>query len=157
MSWRADSTVYTADSTLITADGFVPVVPPIPSSESFSGGLGIAFEREFARRDRARRKRKEDEELARSIEDSRDREIAAFLHEQEALDGWRQELERLSSLVQLFADKQAEDAFNERVAKAYARAVAQQSASALLAFERELRRQFEDEEFAVLMALAIDD
>lgn len=126
------------------------------AEEAFTGGFFVTFEREMARRERERRERLEAEESAQAIANARDREIAAFLHAQEAMDGERAELERLTGLVTQFADQQAESAFNERVQAAYVRALAQQNASALLAFERELRRQIEEEEFAVLMALALD-
>lgn len=126
-------------------------------TETFTGGFFVSFEREMERRRRERRKRQEDEEEAQRIAEDRDRQIAAFLHEQEAKDAERDELARLGSLVTQFADSQAQVAFNERVAKAFARALAQQNASALLALEREVGRQMEEEEFAVLMALALDD
>lgn len=139
------------------ADGSTPPQPP-PTTEVFTGGFVVSFEREMRRRERARRKREEDAEQAqKALQSETDRQIAAFLHEQEAQDAARHEIERLSQLVTRFADKEAESAFNERVSKAFVRAAAEQTASAMLALERELRRQFEEEEFAVLMALALDD
>lgn len=127
------------------------------AQEAFTGGFFMHFERHATRRDREREEREAAIEATKALEAEVDREIAQFLHEQQAQEAQRKELDRLSTLVAQFADRQAELAFNERVAKAYARALAQQNASALLALERELGRQLEDEEFAVLMALALDD
>jgi hypothetical protein len=124
-------------------------------TESFSGGFFVDFERHMRRRDDGRRKREEDEEQAQAIADTTAREIAAFLHAQEARDAERAEIERLRSLVRQYADLQAQEAFTERVWQAFSRAVSQENASALLAFEREMTRMLEEEEL-LLFALAYD-
>lgn len=122
-----------------------------------SGGFFIDYERYSSRRKREQTERRQAEDDAKAIQDALDREIAALLHAQEGKDAERAELIRLDSLIQRLDAEEARSLFNERVTKAYARALAQQNVSALLAFDRELQRQLEDEEFAVVMALALDD
>lgn len=117
----------------------------------------LRYEQEMLQREDQKRRRKRLEEEAREIKDAVDREIAQLIHGQEARRDEEQELERLGALVAEFEAHRAELDFNERVTAALIRAAAQQNASALLAFDRELRRQMEEEEMAVLMALALDD
>lgn len=150
--WLASGLVPTADSMLFTADGSVPRV-----ADDHAGGFFGAYEHLRIHREHERLRREQAEEDAQAIADARDREIAAFLHAQAKVDAERAELERLSRLVAQFADREAEEAFSERVRVAYARAHAQQNASAMLALDRELQRQIEEEEFCVLMTLALDD
>ena len=66
----------------------------------------------------------------------------------------------LEALRQMVATAEANAAAmleSERVNRAFARAQAQMTAGALLALDRELTRLREEEEFAVLFALAMDD
>lgn len=146
---QSGSFALTGNAASLVFSGTVP--------EAFTGGFFVAFEREQHRRERARRKRTEDEEAAQRIADEIEREIAALLHKQEAQDAERLELQHLGRLVAEFADREAQDAFNERVRAAFVRAQAQMTASSLLALDREIRRQLEEEEMAVLMAIALID
>jgi hypothetical protein len=130
-------------------------VEPAPD-DSFSGGFFYAFEAQRERARRERQKRLDDEAEAERIADETAREIAAYLHRQEALDAERRELDRLKSLVDLAARERASEAFSERVQAAYDRATVNMTTSALLAFQRELERQMEEEEYAVLLLL-LDD
>lgn len=126
-------------------DGQVPVAPV--AADTFTGGFVVAYERELARRRRERKKRQEREEEAQRIEEETSREIARFLHEQEAKDARRAELQRLSELVDTYARRGTEAALSERVQKAISKAATKQTAWALYALERELRRAHEEEEF----------
>lgn len=130
-----------------------PAPPPPVSDEQFSGGFFHLFERQQG----ARRKRKRElEEAEEAIEKLApiDREIAQLLQERERKDDFDANLSRLKRLVGEFADKEAEAAMSERVRTAFARAQAQESVSAYLSLQRELERQLEEEEFAILMILA---
>ena len=131
--------------------GAAPVVP-----EEFSGGFFIAFEREQERRRRRQKKRQEEVEAVEALQDRVEREIGVILKEQEAHDDERAEIERLRTLVTRFNGQEAQEALTERVRTAFARAAVQQNASALLAFDREMRRMLEEEELSVLLAL-LDD
>lgn len=153
----------TGDVTVaLTGVGAVSQVGSITASggttaDVFSGGFVFAYEHEMESRRRQRRKRKDDEEQAlAAVETPFEREIATLLHAQEAQDERRAELARLQRLVTQFAERKAEQAFTERVSRAFERAIKQPNASALLALEREVERQMDDEDFAVLMMLALD-
>lgn len=126
-----------------------------PELDAYSGGFWGAYEFERQRRAKARRKRLEEEEEIERLQEV-DREIARLLRAQEEADEKRREIERLSSIVAQFADREAKDAFNERVADAYAAYRAKLTIAALEKFERELQRQLEDEEYAVLQLLLED-
>lgn len=126
-----------------------------PEAETVTGGFYYAFD-DYTRAVQNRRQQIEEAEEAIESLKPLEREIAELLQEQEAQDARRAELERLSSLVANFADRQAQDAFNDRVAAAYARYMAQQTMTALLQLERELGNQLEEEEYAVLQLL-LDD
>ncbi len=135
----------------------VSAVVSTDSTVAPSGGFYGAYEDWAARRRRRERQQLEAEQAAQAIRDAIDREIAELLHAQETEDAEREELDRLAALVKANADRQAQDALNERVQVAFTRAAAQYNLSALLALDREMQRQFEEEEFSLLMALAIDD
>lgn len=123
-----------------------------------SGGwpFYIAYEQELARRQRACRKRLEDEEEALRVQDAISREIARLLHEQERKDAERADLARLKALVAQYRESDLKD-LAPRAAVAYARALLQANFSALEALDRELRRQMEEEEMAVMLLLLADD
>lgn len=122
----------------------------------FTGGFALAFEREMLRRERERRKRLKDEEDAREAEDEISREIAQLLHQQEAIDAERRDFERLKKLVIEYRAESLTE-FSPRVVTAYERALAQQNFSAMQALYRELARQMDDEDIAVLMMLLNED
>ena len=131
--------------TITVSLGDAPVPPP--ADASFTGGFIYAYEREQARRRRERKKRQELEDEAERIEEETSREIARLLHEQEAKDARRAELQRLSELVDTYARRGTEAALSERVQKAISKAASKQTTWALYALERELRRAHEEEEF----------
>lgn len=131
------------------------VTPPVVVVTQPSGGWEYFFSRPDRRE--AERKREVARLAAETIADETDRQIAAFLHAQETHDAERRELERLKAGADAFSEAEVQATFSQRVALAHARALTQQNTSALLAFDRELRRQIEEEEFAVLLVLALDD
>ena len=146
----AGSIVVTGAATL--DDGQAPEPESPTATESFSGGFVVAYEREVARRRRERKKRQEREEEAERIEEETTREIARLLHEQEAKDARRAELQRLSELVDTYARRGTQATLNDRVEKAIQKAAAKQTVWSLYALERELKRAHEEEEF-ILSAL----
>lgn len=67
------------------------------------------------------------------------------------------DLENLRELVARYGREAQAQIDSERVAAALGRAVANPTSGALLALDKELARMREEEEFVVLMALAVDD
>jgi hypothetical protein len=67
------------------------------------------------------------------------------------------ELERLRALVAEYGAQAQAEIDNERVRAALGRAIAAPTSGALLALDRAIAQMREEEEFVVLMALAIDD
>ena len=121
-----------------------------------TGGWGAynAFDSYKQRQASRKKKRKELLEQLEKIQDQVDREIAELLHQDDLGDG--QDIEELRQIVtQDFSEADAEIAaeFSERLSKAYIRAATQQNYSALKAFEREMDRLMEEEEFLVLSLL----
>lgn len=109
------------------------------------------------------RRRREEEERQRqllkeskAIDEPISREIAELLRKQEAIDAERADLARLKGLVAQYRSEGIQD-LAPRVAAAYARALAQENFSALQALDRELRRQLDEEELAVMLLLAMED
>lgn len=133
---------------------FVPPEPP--PAEVYTGGFFHAFERQRERRRKRQRELDEAEEEAQKLKDAVDREIAELLQAQERKAEFEQNIARLKRIVGEFADREAEAAMSERVRKALTRAQVQESVSAYLSLQRELERQLEEEEFAILMILATE-
>ena len=139
------SLLFTASGNLLGSGG-----------EQFTGGFFYAFERERAKREKARRKRLEDEEEASRLKSEVDREIARLLLAQEAKAAQREEMARLTTLVEQAAKIRTRNAFNARVNAALERATQKATISALLTFEREVQRQMDAEDSAVLLMLLND-
>ena len=121
--------------------------------EQPTGGWIRGYERELARRRIAKLKQIRREEETEEIQDKIDREIAELIVAQEAKDEHRQELERLSALLKSNKDAESIRQYGERVMKAYERALLQGNFSALEAFDREISRAREEEEFLLLSIL----
>lgn len=137
-------------------DGTTPT--PTPTVESSSGGweFFFRFDQERSRKRRRREEIEEAEEAVQQIPNEVDREIAQLLQKQEREDERRAEIERLRGLVSRYADAQAERAMTERARAALARVRERQSISSLVKLEKELRKQMEDEEMAILLMLIND-
>lgn len=134
--------------------------PNAVTTSTNAGGWGFYNQWELERTRRKKRK-KELEELEAErerIEDAQTREIARFLQEQEAKDTRREELQRLSRLVASYQAAKASSDVSDRVQKAITKAAERQTTWALLALERELKRQNEEEEFILeALRIALDD
>lgn len=137
------SNTFTVEVAAIVVDGTVT-----------GGGFWPHLDLQAARRRKRLREIEEAEEDAQRLADDTDREIALLLREQERKDEFRANLERLNALVRQHADVESQAAMSERVQKALARAMAQESVSALIALQRELDRMLEEEEIAVIMLLS---
>lgn len=137
--------------------GASTLIATATSGAEFSGGFLYEYERHHRARAAAKTQRRKAERKAQKLADAVDREIAALLHASEAKAAKASELERLSQLVARFADAQAEDAFNERTQRAFNAALAEANAQNLALLSQALNEQLEEEEFVVLMALALDD
>lgn len=124
---------------------------PITASADYSGGFLFAYELEQAHRRRKRAEQEERKADASHLMDKVDREIALLLQKQEAEDEQRAELDRLKGLVSAHSREQLE--LSDRAKIAFTRALAQANFSALEALDRELQRQLEEEDTAVLMLL----
>ena len=130
----------------VTADAEV-------ETEEIRSGGWAALNAYEAYQQRKKRRRREREEILKSIPDEVDREIAAFMHP----DPREQEIAELDRLVaDTFRNDELKLAkeYSERVAKAYVRAAMQHNFSALEAFEREMDRAREEDEF-LLIALSL--
>jgi len=136
------SLLFTASGNLLGSGG-----------EQFTGGFFYAFERERAKREKARRKRLEDEEEASRLKDEVDREIARLLIAQASQEAERADLQRLSRLASQYASQAIYEAANTRVVAALGRAQAMPTDSSLIALRREIERQIDDDETVLLLLL----
>jgi hypothetical protein len=111
-----------------------------------------AYEAQLLRRRAEEERRLQLLEESKAIDEPISREIAELLRKQEAIDAERADLARLKGLVAQYRSEGIQD-LAPRVAAAYARALAQENFSALQALDRELRRQLDEEELALVMIL----
>lgn len=123
--------------------------------EGNSGGWAffLKYEQERDRRRKKRREIEEAEEAAEQLPDPVDKEIAQLLQKQEREDEKRTEIERLRTLVKQHADDEAQRALTQRAREALERVKARQTPASLYKFDKELRRQLEEEEMAILLLL----
>ena len=107
--------------------------------------------------DRKRRNLKALREKLEEVEEIAgiDGEIALLLHKDDEKELIEASLKELENLVKSTNKTQIEQEFNERVAKAFTRASIQGNFSALQAFERELERLRQEEEFFLLAAMML--
>ena len=137
------------------SNGFtVTVVAAADSAEQPAGGWLFLneYEAELIRRRARDRRLRELEEETERIEDKIDREIAQLLRVQEAKDEKREDFARLAKLAKDHADIEAARQYGDRVARAFARAIAQGNYSSLEALDRELKRARDEEEQFLLLA-----
>jgi hypothetical protein len=100
---------------------------------------------------RARRKQTEDLE-------GTDREIARLLHKQLEREARDAEIAKLEAMIQSsysVNELQKAREYNENVARTYAKAVSKGGFSAIEAFEREMDRAKEEEDFLILAIMAV--
>jgi hypothetical protein len=135
-------------------DGEAP--EPEPADTQPSGGwFFMQYDMEMRRR-KKRREELEEAEEATSDLPPLEKEIAQFLHKQEREDEKRAEVERLKVLVDRYADEGIEKVLNQRAKDALKRLKERKSFSSTLKFEKELRRQLEEEEMAFMLMLLND-
>ena len=114
-------------------------------------GFLQAYESEIARRAIEQRAREEREMATQAIDDQVTREIASLMRQQEALT--EQQIQDERARIILGANPVVDGELSERAQAAYVRAREQGNYSALAALDREIARQFEEEEHAVMMLL----
>ena len=134
----------------------VAIGPPVEEEERPAGGYG-ALNWYDGYRQKKRKRKKELEKAIAEIEDEVDRLIAIELHKDLETERHEQELAELEALIsETYSEAQlaAAQAISNRVAKAYTRAALQGNYSAIEAFEREMERAREEEEF-LLLAMAL--
>lgn len=139
---------------LAVADVIIEVTAPTGGWEKLS-----QFDDHIQRKREQEQQRQKTLEAIEQIESPVDLEIARLLQK----DAQTAETEqRLASLEQLIAinfrnaDLPKVKAFNEKVAKAFVRASVQGNFSAIQAFERELERAIEEEEFLLIMLIMLE-
>ena len=84
-----------------------------------------------------------------------DGEIAALLHQDDEKELIESSLKELENLVKSTSKAQIEQDFNTKVAKAFTRAAIQGNFSALQAFEREMERVREEDDFFLLAVMTL--
>jgi hypothetical protein len=108
----------------------------------------------------ADRKRRKLEALRERFEEVReipgiDGEIAVLFHKNDEKELIESSLKELENLVKSTSKAQIEQEFNTRVAKAFTRASIQGNFSALQAFEREMDRVREEEDFFLIAVMTL--
>lgn len=152
VSLTGDMAAQEAGDDAFSATGDVSGSGVIEAATGGWGGFMLAYDREVLRKRKA---------AAQAFEDELAAEDTAAVSE--AAPETTEQTESgigLAALRQIVAQAEANAAAqleSERVSRAFARAQAQMTAGALLALDRELTRLRDEEEFAVLMALAMDD
>lgn len=151
----SSSTVVGATPTItVTAEAV------IDDEEAPTGGWAALNWYDSYRQKKRKREKKRDKILEEiQTLDETDAEIAALLHKQLETEAREKELAALEEMVRsTYTKRQARQAkqYNERVAVAYSRAVAQGNFSAIEAFEREMERAMEEEEFLFLAIMVLD-
>lgn len=114
-------------------------------------GFLSAYDAERTRRDAEQRAREEIERYSQAIDDHVTRDIALLLRQQEAHTDAMANQIRLRALLSDVPALPAE--MSDRVQAAYVRAATVSSPSSIEALEREIARQYEEEEHAVMMLL----
>lgn len=150
----AGSTTLTFSPSGLLTDASAPVVVEQPVT---GGGFYYAFEYHRALREKRKRLEREREEAEREIQDETDRNIAQLLHEQEAKDAERDELQRIQRMADEYAGRAMQEGVSRRAAAAILKAQEERSFNALMQMQREIERMFEEEEVAIKAALMLDD
>ena len=131
--------------------------------ETRSGGarpwamLGIYDRYSEEKRQREAEQRQVHEKV-RAIKDKTDAEIARHMHEQLEYEARTEEIGKLEVLVKAGHDQREAElarAYNAGVAKAYERALQIGTFAAVEAFEREMERAMEEEEFLLLAIVTL--
>lgn len=146
--WDQSDSSWGAWATQSISEPAPVVATPETSSAGFSNWYDIL---ENQRRRRAKKKR-EDEEAEEALADNVEHEIAQLLHKQIEKDERRKELQRIKELVKQYA--KATDTPSLRVQKAIQEATIKQTLDSYEKVQKEFLRMMEEEEFAVILAMA---
>jgi len=155
-----DVSVGTVNLGLTTYQATIDATDAVIEEDAYSGGYAFinAYEAYRQRKRKRDKERKEVLEAIRDIEDDADREIAQWLQKDIVRDERDIQIAELERFVESTHQKaQDRDVIREmswRVANAYERAYKQKNFSAIEAFEREMERYIEEEEF-LLMAMLL--
>ena len=127
----------------------VTVTEVVADDETPTGGFWFDYDRELRKRKQERKERERLEEEAKQIQDRLEREIALEFRKQETELARVKELKRLAVLAEEHR-KAIHANLSDKVIKAADRAVRQGNYSAMEAFEREVFRAREEEEFLIM-------
>jgi len=127
--------------------------PVAPSALPGAGGIWYEMERIRARP--RRKKREEIEEEVADIQEPVSREISKLIRVQEAKDDEREELARLQSMADRYAQPGAE--VPRPILASVMKAHEERSKNALEQLRREIERMLDEEEQAVIALLLMDD
>jgi hypothetical protein len=131
-----------------------------PTGRSGGGGTWAALSWYDHYKDQQSDREEERDKLKKSvadIADETDAQIARILHKQIEQEAREAELQTLENLIQsTYTERQKglAEQYNAKVAKAYVRAAEQANFSAIEAFERELDKALEEDEF-LFLAMAL--
>lgn len=148
---------------LFWADGFwaagfwsgddTPV--PTPTPDQPTGGFFLGFDHALAKRNRRKKELEDQKREQEEIEDAQAREIAKLISEQEAKDAEREDMARLQALADQFARKGVE--VPRPMLASVLKASEERTKASLEQMRRQAERMLDEEEFALIVALMLDD
>jgi len=148
------ATALVTSATELTATPTIAVTADVEEDEEQpSGGYGIRNAYDAYRQRKRKRKRdiKQLREQLSKIDKPVDREIGLLLLKQRHIAERQAEIDELEKMVvEFYSEREAKAMESERLKKAFVRAYMQRNYSAIEAFEREMERFREDEEFLML-------
>jgi len=123
------------------------------------GWAAMSWYDPYLRTKKDREEERDREKLERQQLDAVDREIANILHKRMEYEARTAEIDALEAMIQSsYTKRQARLAmeYNDKVGEAYARAAELGTFSAVEAFEREMEKSIEEEEFLMLALMVLD-
>jgi len=138
----------------LTATPTFTVTADVSASRPGGGWAMLSYyDRYYEERKERERQRKTALEATRSL-DKTDREIAKLLHKQLEYEARSEEIAKLEQIIKTgYTQQQSIKAmrYNEKVSRAYERAIEKGTFSAVEAFEREMDRLREEEELLLML------
>ncbi len=135
----------------LMGDGTVPVVVV----ETPSGGFYFGFDHALAKRNKRKRELEEQRKEQETIEDAQSRELAQLINKQEAKDAEREDLVRLQALADQFSRKGVD--VPRPMLASVLKASEERTKASLEQMRRQAERMIDEEEFALIVALMLDD